>query len=314
MGAKLSKNPRTTTLDKHFQNRLHIERTRSAVFVFGLTLYGIDKVCMWPAGLIQSLGSLVLPLPLGRDLVCGPYRYSEVWINLAQLLNAIGIVVGPVPGSYAFFTVVDDIVALQHVQWVHPAIEICLFCVAVVFPEITDESTLTHFIYIGAQGTDGAQGAKLLAGAEGAFTVGRFLGSRILSKSSLCLRRISHMLHEFLVVTRRKQTEIGNLTFEKYSDAFHDSLLRLLMLSQHCCAGQSRSWSLYKRDSGSIIGGVCGGAVGPPALGHSAIHVAAWTHALAVNFVPSYARTVDKVGESTIGLPNESDKDEEAAI
>lgn len=36
--------------------------------------------------------------------------------------------------------------------------------------------------------------------------------------------------------------------------------------------------------------------------------VVAWTYAVAVNFVPSYRRTVDKVGESTVGLQNDSRK------
>jgi FHS family L-fucose permease-like MFS transporter len=39
--------------------------------------------------------------------------------------------------------------------------------------------------------------------------------------------------------------------------------------------------------------------------------VVAWTYAVAVNFVPSYTVTVDKVGESTVGL-EENPKDEEA--
>ncbi|GAA5230649.1 hypothetical protein GCM10025794_36520 [Massilia kyonggiensis] len=73
----------------------------------------------------------------------------------------------------------------------------------------------------------------------------------------------------------------------------------------------------YKRGSGFIVGGVCGGAVVPPLLGHVAdMHnstgfamivptmfmVAAWTYAVAVNFVPAYRDTVDKVGDSQIGL------------
>lgn len=41
--------------------------------------------------------------------------------------------------------------------------------------------------------------------------------------------------------------------------------------------------------------------------------VVAWTYAVAVNFVPSYTITVDKVGESTVGL-EESPKDEEAVM
>lgn len=42
--------------------------------------------------------------------------------------------------------------------------------------------------------------------------------------------------------------------------------------------------------------------------------VVAWTYAVAVNFVPGYRDTVDKVGESTVGLESGgSGKDEEAA-
>lgn len=40
--------------------------------------------------------------------------------------------------------------------------------------------------------------------------------------------------------------------------------------------------------------------------------VVAWTYAVAVNFVPAYKLTVDKVGESTVGLQNQNVKDEEA--
>lgn len=41
--------------------------------------------------------------------------------------------------------------------------------------------------------------------------------------------------------------------------------------------------------------------------------VVAWTYAIAVNFVPAYRDTVDKVGESKVGL-QEGLKDEEAVI
>lgn len=42
--------------------------------------------------------------------------------------------------------------------------------------------------------------------------------------------------------------------------------------------------------------------------------VVAWTYAVAVNFVPAYRDTVDKVGESTVGLEDGSAKDEEAVV
>jgi FHS family L-fucose permease-like MFS transporter len=42
--------------------------------------------------------------------------------------------------------------------------------------------------------------------------------------------------------------------------------------------------------------------------------VVAWTYAVAVNFVPAYKLTVDKVGQSTVGLQNQDIKVEEAVV
>jgi FHS family L-fucose permease-like MFS transporter len=80
----------------------------------------------------------------------------------------------------------------------------------------------------------------------------------------------------------------------------------------------------YKRGSGFIVGGVSGGAAIPALLAHVAdmrnntgfafivptmFMVVAWTYALAVNFVPVYRDTVDKVGESDIGLQSDGGAD-----
>ena len=40
--------------------------------------------------------------------------------------------------------------------------------------------------------------------------------------------------------------------------------------------------------------------------------VVAWTYAVSVNFVPAYTSTVDKVGQSQLGLENPNAKDEES--
>ena len=42
--------------------------------------------------------------------------------------------------------------------------------------------------------------------------------------------------------------------------------------------------------------------------------VVAWTYAIAVNFVPSYTNTVDRIGESDVGLESQSTKDEETVM
>ncbi|KAJ9267330.1 hypothetical protein DTO195F2_563 [Paecilomyces variotii] len=402
------------TLNKHFQSTLHITRTRSsglqaayfgayplaslgyanfilrrfgykAVFIFGLCLYGIGALCMWPAGLHQSFGGFCgATFVIGSGLgsletaanpyltVCGPPKYAEIRINFAQAFNAIGTVLGPVLGSYAFFTETNDNVeALKRVQWVYLAIGIFVFCLAGVFfvseiPEITDEDmavqetdveetqkpfwkhyglfhgALAQFTYTGAQvaiagyfinyavetrpHTSSATGAKFLAGAQGCFAVGRFSGSLLMKYVTprwVFLVYISGVV-AFLAAstTQRDNTGVAML----FLTLFFESVcfptivaLGIRGLGKH-----------YKRGSGLIVAGTSGGAVVPPILGHVAdmrnstgfamivptmFMVVAWTYAVAVNFVPSYRDTVDKLGSSNVGLENSgSIKDEEFGV
>lgn len=128
-----------------------------AVFIWGLCLYGIGALVAWPCLLHKSFGGFCAAIFIvGNGLgsletaanpylaVCGPPRYSEIRINLAQAFNAVGTVIAPVLGSYAFFKDVgDDGASLETVQWVYLAIACFVFLLAVVFyfstiPEITD--------------------------------------------------------------------------------------------------------------------------------------------------------------------------------
>ncbi|KAK8206186.1 putative l-fucose permease [Phyllosticta capitalensis] len=174
------------TLNKHFQNQLHITRARSsglqgayfgayplaslgfanytlrhygykATFMLGLILYGIGALCMWPAGLNKSFGgfcgaTVVIGSGLGSletaanpfMAVCGPPKYAELRINLAQAVQAVGTVVGPVLGAHVFFkNTGNDENSLKSVQWVYLAIGVFVFALAGVFyiaqiPEVTD--------------------------------------------------------------------------------------------------------------------------------------------------------------------------------
>lgn len=148
-----------------------------ATFILGLVLYGIGALMMWPAALHKSFGgfcgaTFIIGSGLGsletaanpymagvfvrlqvlmhrsnlspfHSVVTGPPRYAEMRINLAQAIQAVGTVVGPVLGSYVFFKETNDNVgALQSVQWVYLAIAIFVFLLAVVFyfaaiPEVT---------------------------------------------------------------------------------------------------------------------------------------------------------------------------------
>ncbi|KAF5369101.1 hypothetical protein D9615_010441 [Tricholomella constricta] len=139
-----------------------------ATFILGLTLYGIGALMMWPAGLKRSFGgfcgaTFIIGSGLGTletaanpyMAVTGPPRYAELRINLAQAVQAVGTVVGPVLGSYVFFKETGDSVdSLKTVQWVYLAIAIFVFCLAVIFylaaiPEVTDadmaqQAEMTH--------------------------------------------------------------------------------------------------------------------------------------------------------------------------
>ncbi|THV03825.1 MFS general substrate transporter [Dendrothele bispora CBS 962.96] len=128
-----------------------------AVFIMGLVLYGIGAFLMWPAALKRSFGGFCgATFIIGSGLGCletaanpymavtGPPQYAEMRINLAQAVQAIGTVVGPVLGSYVFFNNTGDSVnALKSVQWVYLAIGCFVFLLAIVFyfsviPEVTD--------------------------------------------------------------------------------------------------------------------------------------------------------------------------------
>ncbi|KIK59353.1 hypothetical protein GYMLUDRAFT_227360 [Collybiopsis luxurians FD-317 M1] len=145
-----------------------------ATFILGLTLYGIGAFMMWPAALKGSFGgfcgaTFIIGSGLGSletaanpyMAVTGPPKYAELRINIAQAIQAIGTVVGPVLGSYVFFDQTGDSEnALKTVQWVYLAIGCFVFSLAVVFylsviPEVTDadmaqQADLTH----GANGDD----------------------------------------------------------------------------------------------------------------------------------------------------------------
>jgi len=145
-----------------------------ATFILGLSLYGIGAFLMWPAALKASFGgfcgaTFIIGSGLGTletaanpyMAVTGPPKYAELRINIAQAIQAVGTVIGPVLGSYVFFdSTGDSVSALKTVQWVYLAIGCFVFSLAVVFyfsiiPEVTDadmgeQADLTH----GANGDD----------------------------------------------------------------------------------------------------------------------------------------------------------------
>ncbi|KAF2692044.1 glucose/galactose transporter [Lentithecium fluviatile CBS 122367] len=126
-------------------------------FITGLTIYGIGALLFWPSGVKRSFGGFCGAMfVVGSGLstletsanpfiaTCGPPKYSELRLNLAQAFQAIGSVVAPVLASFVLFkNVGSSDNSLQSVQWVYLGIACFVFFLAVVFffapiPEVTD--------------------------------------------------------------------------------------------------------------------------------------------------------------------------------
>ena len=170
--------------------------------------------------------------------------------------------------------------------------------------------------------TNSALGAKFLAGAQGAFALGRFAGVGIMKfirpryvflfYLSMCIVFIGP------AITQRQNTGMAML----YVTLFFESICFPTIVA----LGMRGLGKYSKRGSGFIVGGVCGGAVVPPILGATAdahgtalamvvpmcFFIAAWTYALAVNFVAAYRIPADKFSTTDIGgatLENKVDEE-----
>ncbi|KAF2824559.1 MFS general substrate transporter [Ophiobolus disseminans] len=366
-----------------------------ACFMWGLFLYGVGALLAWPCLVYKSFGGFcAATFVIGNGLgaletaanpylaVCGPPRYSEIRINVAQAFNGVGTVVAPVLASYVFFNNVGtDDNALKNVQWTYLAIACFVFALAVVYyfspiPEITDadmafqaesthagtdvkpfrkqyrlfHATFAQFCYTGAQvaiagafinyvtetrvingvRTSNSDASRFLAGAQGAFTLGRFAGSALMKfvKPRWVFLVFMSMCIILLIpsITGRGNTGMSML----YLVLFFESIIFPTIVA----LGMRGLGKYSKRGSGFIVAGVSGGAVVPPLLfvasdaqgqpdyaGHAptatamsvplAFFVAAWTYTACVNFVPAYRNVADSFSTTEIGIANAHANDPE---
>jgi FHS family L-fucose permease-like MFS transporter len=347
-----------------------------AVFIWGLFLYGLGALLAIPAIIHHSFaGFCVCIFIIGNGLgsletaanpyitVCGPPKFSEIRINMAQAFNGIGTVVAPVLGSYVFFDF-DEQTALRNVQWVYLAIAVFVYILAAVFffstiPEITDadmafQAAETHaeaedkpfrkqyrlfhaafaqFCYTGSQvaiagyfinyvtetraDTSASLASKFLAGSQAGFAIGRFGGAALMHfvKPRLVFGVFMTMCIVFIAPAITQHGDVGM------------SMLFVVMLFESICfptivaLGMRGLGRHTKRGSGWIVGGVLGGACVPPLMGAVAdargtgfsmvvplcFFVAAWSYALAVNFVPAYRDTVDAFSTTDLGVRDRED-------
>ncbi|KAL5325454.1 hypothetical protein ACEPPN_006579 [Leptodophora sp. 'Broadleaf-Isolate-01'] len=139
-------------------------------FITGLCIYGVGALMFWPSGVKRSFVGFCLSMFIvGSGLstletaanpfiaTCGPPKYSELRLTLAQSFQAVGTVVAPVLASQVIFKKVDD-KSLTSVQWVYLGIAIFVFLLAIVFffvhlPEVTD-ADMAEQAALSAQDTD----------------------------------------------------------------------------------------------------------------------------------------------------------------
>ncbi|KID94641.1 Major facilitator superfamily domain, general substrate transporter, partial [Metarhizium majus ARSEF 297] len=162
------------------------------------------------------------------------------------------------------------------------------------------------------QDTSNAKASQFLAGAQGAFAVGRFAGVGLMNcfkpravfgvYLTLCIVFIAP------TITQRGNTGLALL----YVTLFFESICFPTIVA----LGMRGLGRHTKRGSGYIIAGVLGGAVVPPLTGHVAdmhstatsmvvplcFFFGAWSYALAVNFVPWYKDTIDAYAVTEVGV------------
>ncbi|CAJ2512093.1 Uu.00g077180.m01.CDS01 [Anthostomella pinea] len=166
--------------------------------------------------------------------------------------------------------------------------------------------------------------ARFLAGAQGAFAIGRFIG--------VFLMRWFKPRHVFLVFLTCCIIFIAPATnHDGYTGM---SLLYVVLFFESICfptivaLGMRGLGRHTKRGSGWIVAGVSGGAAVPPLTGVAAdahgtalamvvplsFFVAALSYALAVNFVPAYRDPADAFSTAEIGMvEHRTGVDEETA-
>ncbi|KAM3418612.1 L-fucose-proton symporter [Cercospora zeina] len=167
-----------------------------------------------------------------------------------------------------------------------------------------------------------SQAAQLLAGAQGAFTAGRFAGVFIMKY--VRPRWVFLVYLSLAIVFISPSIGVhGNAGIAMlYLTLFFESIIFPTIVA----LGMRGLGKYSKRGSGFIVGGVAGGAVVPPALGGAAdasstahamsvplaFFVLAWSYCYAVNYIPAYRDPIDMLGQADIGLrDNPTVSDEE---
>lgn len=136
-------------------------------FMTGLTVLAIGCLLFWPSGVKRSFGGFCGSMfVVGAGLstletaadpflsICGPPRYSEIRLNLAQAVQGCGSFVAPLLASRVFFAhTVNNSQGLKNVQWTYLGVACFVGLLLILFflapmPEITDADMGTQEVEI----------------------------------------------------------------------------------------------------------------------------------------------------------------------
>ncbi|GAB7325562.1 hypothetical protein MBLNU13_g09562t1 [Cladosporium sp. NU13] len=160
-----------------------------------------------------------------------------------------------------------------------------------------------------------ATAAQLLAGAQGGFALGRFIGTFLMRYVRPRWVFIFYLAGCIIFVAPAIRHG-GNAGIALlFVTLFFESIIFPTIVA----LGMRGLGKHSKRGSGWIVGAVCGGAVVPPILGAASdardstqfgmvvplvFFIAAFSYAICVNFVPAYRDVVDAFAETKVGVEN----------
>lgn len=128
-----------------------------ATFITGLCIYGCGTLIFWPSAVLTSFPAFLISnfiVGLGLSTLeiaanpfialCGPPKYAEIRLNIAQGIQAVGSVVSPLLAKRILFKSILDAPSLIDVQWTYLGIALFVVLLAVAFyylpiPEASDD-------------------------------------------------------------------------------------------------------------------------------------------------------------------------------
>lgn len=131
-------------------------------FIVGLCFYGIGTIIFWPSAVTNSFGGFMLSnfvvgfglsiLETGSNtfmILCGPEKYADTRLMLAQGVQGVGSVISGVLAQRVFFVGIQpgaelNSMTLINVQWTYLAITLACVILALFFyymplPEVYDD-------------------------------------------------------------------------------------------------------------------------------------------------------------------------------